>query len=345
MKKILARLKPYTNLLDIDSGLALFRHFGQLVYVKDEVMNEDAKRVIIDLSKNGLRKSKINSKVLSALDQNNLIMWIEEGKPSQKLKASKVKKIKKDDPIFSILSEIYNQENKVIEAIERIQDTSLNIYCDLQNHKVLFKELSALPFKNVNLTNGLTQALNVLGKSSPIVKNSEISVVVGSWNNTVYLRKLNSAFWMKKKSWLLVMFDFFGGQLGPFFSSKDSPCFECMLLRKQSFLDDREIDSHRLGAKALAQSFNQQSVNKLFAAPILSALCIELLKRSADLGSLEIQKGSYIFDSYNHISSYNELFAVDNCPICSDGLTIAIRPIALTSFDVLQSVQRLKKST
>lgn len=331
MKKKHFQLKPHTYLLDVDDGLALFRHFGRLVFIKNSLIKKDLLNIFPDLSQISTESSlqKRHKEYLRILNDHKLILWSK----------SSISKKKLTSDVERLLFQSHSEISDIKFLLSKNKKSVLNVFIAPEINLNLNKIFSDLSFKKVKIINKIP---SVIKKSDFEQNKNSINLVIGSWENVNYLKKLNLFFWKNEIPWLLVLLDAFGGQIGPHFSSKDSPCFECLNERRLSFLEEVEFNFHKQ-ASSLRFNPEQNPVGSmLLNASILDAVKVELVKMTINLEALEIKKGAYIFDTFNHSTEYHEVYPVDSCPVCSLDLQQPLRQTNLNSYELFNITKSLK---
>lgn len=137
--------------------------------------------------------------------------------------------------------------------------------------------------------------------------------------NLLCAQRAQQDFFDIEQPWLVVLLDSFGGQIGPYFSGIDSPCFYCMLKRKESFVEGDS--SYRLVRKSFFEKLPEYAEAgpsfPLIEESVMSFAATEVYKLVTDLPSHRIHRGGFLVDGLNIKIKFNELFPIPFCPVCS----------------------------
>ncbi len=311
-------LKVNTYLVEREKNLALFYVMGNHVYIRDSLVDETFERLCLLLSEftkfekvlsffPGASIEQIESR-LQILKKNHLLINTD---------SSILTHIEVDSDSYkkSFAANFYPLPQVAKKYEDQISETEIYIVDLLGLKDPIQQNLSMVGFKRFHILNE-----NNCLEIDSYKKRSSLSLrlVIGNWKSSSLIGKINSFFFSKKEPWLLVLKDLFGGQIGPYFSAEDSPCFECLIRRKGSFLE-----SHSANSLIEKNFFTNNRPYTETHFPVIDQIlsswtAMETYKLSLNLPSPKVQRGGVLIDALNLKTKYCELFPAPFCEVCSD---------------------------
>lgn len=310
-------LKANTFLVERDGDLALFHSLANHVYVKSPLVDQYFENLCSQLKlvcrfedlwdrKDPAISAEEIYERLALLEKNHLLVEFDASFSGLNI----------DHFQESILSHFYSSPPLVLSRLEKLSQTEICVIDLAGAHIDLESKLKRVGFSR--FTYFRSPDFSILEDGSVSAANS-FWVAIGSWENTRELQKLNEMMFDFQRPWLLIFRDSYGGQIGPYFSGVDSPCFECLHMRKASLLKDiREygLVKHSFFGEGM---YGQKKVAgfPLIDELVASHASIEIFKLVTDLPTPRIRRGAFVIDGFNLKSKFNELFPIPFCPVCS----------------------------
>lgn len=303
-------LKVGTRLLEREGDLALFSSLANHVYLRspaiDAVFAALCSRLVTPASAAELEvivgdpaKLKL---LLALLEKHDLLLEFSEADCSE----GDFQAMQK-----SPLARFYESPKLVVKFEAALKLAKVRIVDLADRGSIYAQKLSAVGIAHVAIEN-FEQAMN--WEHSP--KSDEVILVLASWQQARQLKSLNARFYASLREWTLVLEDEFGGQIGPRFSGRDSPCFECLLKRKESFLEGTTEET------LIRRTFFLTRPERVACFPLLTDMlagftATEIYKRVAGVPVPRLWQGAFLIDVLNLKMQYHELFPVPFCETCS----------------------------
>ncbi|MCB0361721.1 MAG: TOMM precursor leader peptide-binding protein [Bdellovibrionales bacterium] len=311
--------KTATFLVRREEDLALFSSLGNHIYLKSPLIGQSIEKICYCLQSVSylddicqycaeFDRNHVKS-VLRLLDKNHLLIRYPPSVDSENIASYKT----------SFLSHFFDSPDFVKSRLNKIQNTKviiINFLESISQESCLEQKLRMVGFENFCYLcpTELKDIKSILNPSSP-----NFLVALGSWKTSYALKELNRIFFDIEQPWLVVLLDSFGGQIGPYFSGIDSPCFYCMLTRKESFVEGDS--SYRLVRKSFFEKLPEYAEAgpsfPLIEESVMSFAATEVYKLVTDLPSHRIHRGGFLVDGLNIKIKFNELFPIPFCPVCS----------------------------
>lgn len=307
MKYLKMVLRPGIQLIEYDHPDALFSYYGNPHFQKFVGKSFPMQDFFSFLS-TPREVSAVYDKFSSVPNfSKNLALLIEEDffaeiTSTRHLSAQK-------NPFIHFCSHFHHSFAQSSEVLKICQKRRVQIIDHLNLKKSALEAFSTFGMKNLTVFKSHTEIAT---------KSSDLTIVLSTWQNLHNLQVLNRWFLDKNREYFLVLFDMFGGSVGPLLGRRHGPCFACLQARRDSNLN--------LGERTYVQRLEKWAAGRSepmdvgifppFADLLLRFTAIEAFKKFANLGESKSQFVMKEVDYLNIRTQHHEILPTPLCPHC-----------------------------
>lgn len=225
-------------------------------------------------------------------------------------------------PLFAILQKFSPSQRVAAELMGKLREESVGILSlgleavELEAALVLMgvKNFKTMNLPSISMGEGNLAFKFLMDAGSELMAADKL-VVLANWYDFGRLKDLNKIFLARKRTWMPIIRDFFGGTIGPILGIDDGPCFECLLARKTANSSSPE-------ATAKLESFfcdRPQVLPEtlpLFRAQLANAAAFEVFKQIIQPMQARTMRGIIEFDFLNHRSEFHSVLPLPVCVAC-----------------------------
>lgn len=144
---------------------------------------------------------------------------------------------------------------------------------------------------------------------------ADLCVVLSNGFQSSAVHKLNTHFYKNKKPWLFATVDGYGGTVGPYFSERAMPCYNCYTSRRLA--NETDSDTQILLENYFSTAGSEFTVSDLIFMPILQLIQLEVYKILFMPIAARSVNGLTDFDLINFSTKQHTLLPVPSCEVCS----------------------------
>jgi bacteriocin biosynthesis cyclodehydratase domain-containing protein len=313
MMELKTVLRPGVQLIEYDHPDALFSYYGNPHYQTFSGEAFPIDEFLTYASKPRLKKDILQRfSVYKGFSKNLESLIAEDFFVSGEFKQAR----SKPDAFSYFCSNFYHDLDASEEALKLASAQQICIVDHLGIAQQLAEPFAALKMKRFKVAKSPADFVD---------EKSDFLLVLSSWQNVHQLNSLNRWCLENKREYFLVLFDMFGGSIGPVLGRKHGPCFTCLMTRRNSnTAASRRTSIERLEKWAADQERVEIGLFPPFTEILLRLAAMEVFKRFTGIGDTHGFFGLKEVDLLNIRTEYHEILPTPRCPMCFPAQNLAL---------------------